>query len=256
MIFLLPAERKLQIVEYVKQKRLASVSALAERFQVHEATIRRDLAEIEQEGHLRRTHGGVIVDSGANAEPSFSERANEQLEQKERIGKAAAELIEDGDHIILDSGTTTLHIAKQLVHRSNITVVTNDMNIAAELREAKGITVIVTGGVLYHTSYMLNGMFTDYILETLHVQKAFIGTPAIHAIYGLTHPEAQLVPAKQRMIRAAQEIIVIADDTKIGKVSLHTVAPPSSLHTFITGTEASDVQIRQLQESGIHVITA
>lgn len=252
---MLAAERKMRIVEYVKQNRVASVAALAEAFQVHEATIRRDLAEIEQEGLLKRTHGGVIVDQGANNEPSFTERAHEQLEQKRRIGKRAAELVEDGDHIILDSGTTTLHIAQHLVDRSRITVVTNDMNIAAELRDSKGISVIVTGGSLYHSSYMLNGMFTDQMLSTLHVQKAFIGTPAIHAKYGLTHPEAQLVPTKQGMIRAAQEIIVVADDTKIGKASLHTVAPIHAVHTFVTGEEASAAQIQLFRDAGVKVIT-
>ncbi|WJH32920.1 DeoR/GlpR family DNA-binding transcription regulator [Paenibacillus aurantius] len=251
---MLAAERKMRIVEYVKQKRVATVAALAKEFQVHEATIRRDLAEIEFEGLLRRTHGGVVIDRGANMEASFPERAQEQVEQKERIGKAAADLVEDGDHIILDSGTTTMHIARQLQNRTNITVVTNDINVAAELRDTPGVNVIVTGGLLYHSSYMLNGMFTDQVLGTLHVQKAFIGTPAIHAKYGLTHPEAQLVPTKQGMIRAAQEIIVVADDTKIGKVSLHTVAPASSIHRFLTGKEASEIQIKEFRESGIDII--
>jgi DeoR/GlpR family transcriptional regulator of sugar metabolism len=253
---MLAAERKLRIIEYVRQKRVATVAALAKEFQVHEATIRRDLADIEQEGLLRRTHGGVIVDQGANIEPSFSERATEQLEQKKRIGQKAAELVEDGDHIILDSGTTTIQIAHHLKQRSRLTVVTNDINIAAELRDEKGITVIVTGGVLYHSSFMLNGMFTDQVLATIHVQKAFIGTPAIHPKHGLTHPEALLVPAKQAMIRAAQEIIVVADDTKIGKTSLHTVAPIQSVHTFVTGSEASEAQIKSFRDAGVNVITA
>jgi DeoR family fructose operon transcriptional repressor len=252
---MLAAERKLRIVEFVMQKQVATVSALAKEFQVHEATIRRDLAEIEQEGLLRRTHGGVILDKGANVEPSFTERVGDQLEQKQRIGKLAASLIEDGDHVILDSGTTTMHIAKNLVHRSNITVVTNDINIAAELRDSPDITVIVTGGTLYNSSFMLNGMYTDQVLKSLHVQKAFIGTPAIHPKSGLTHPESELVPAKQGMIRAAQEIIVVADHTKIGKVSLHTVAPIGVVHTFITGVEASEVQIKSFEEAGVKLIS-
>ncbi|RAV19690.1 DeoR/GlpR family DNA-binding transcription regulator [Paenibacillus contaminans] len=252
---MLAVERKMRIVEFVKQKRVATVADLAKEFEVHEATIRRDLAEIELEGLLRRTHGGVVVDQGANVEASFSERAHEQVDQKERIGKAAAALIEDGDHVILDSGTTTMNIARHLVSRSNLTVVTNDINIAAELRDAPGVNVIVTGGLLYRSSFMLNGMFTDQVLGTLHVQKAFIGTPAIHSKYGLTHPEAQLVPTKQGMIKAAQEIIVVADDTKIGKMSLHTVAPVESLHQFITGREASDAQIKAFRDAGVQVLT-
>jgi len=97
-------------------------------------------------------------------------------------------------------------------------------------------------------------MFTDQVLGTLHVQKAFIGTPAIHPKYGLTHPEAQLVPTKQGMIKAAQEIIVVADDTKIGKMSLHTVAPMGAVHQFITGAEASDAQVKAFLDLGVKVV--
>lgn len=252
---MLAAERKLRIVEFVRQHRTASVSVLAKEFGVHEATIRRDLAEVEQEGLLKRTHGGVIVESLTHNEPSFNERTNVQLDQKMRIGRMAASLVEDGDHIIIDSGTTTLHIAKNLVNRSNLTVVTNDINVAAELRDAPGVKVTVTGGELYPSSYMLNGMFTDYVLGSLHVSKAFVGTPAIHSKHGLMHPEAQLVPAKQGMIAAAQEVIVVADDTKIGKLSLYKVAPNSSIHTLITGKETPDYDLKPFQDTGINVIT-
>jgi DeoR family fructose operon transcriptional repressor len=247
---MLAAERKFRIVEYVRQHRVASVATLALEFDVHEATIRRDLAEVEQEGLLKRTHGGVIVEQLTHNEPSFNERFNVQLEQKMRIGK----MVEDGDHIIIDSGTTTLHIAKNLVHRSNITVVTNDINIAAELRDAPGVKITVTGGELYPSSYMLNGMFTDRVLQSLHVSKAFIGTPAIHPKHGLMHPEAQLVLTKQGMINAAQEVIVVADDTKIGKLSLYTVAPNAAIQTLITGKEVPEYDCKQFQDSGVNVI--
>lgn len=251
---MLAAERKLRIVEYVRQSRVATVAALAREFGVHEATIRRDLGEIEQEGLLKRTHGGVIVEQWTHDEPPFIERSNQRLEQKMRIGKMAASMVEDGEHIIIDSGTTTLHIAKNLVHRSNITVVTNDMNIAAELKDASGIKVIVTGGELYPSSYMLNGMFTDHVLRSLHVEKAFMGIPAIHPKHGLMHPEAQLVTAKQGMIHAAQEIIVVADDSKIGKLSLHSVAPNSSIHSLITGKEVQEYDIKEFRDCGVNVI--
>jgi len=251
----LPAERKIRIVEYVRQHRIATVAALAKQFDVHEATIRRDLMEIELEGLVKRTHGGVIAEQWTHDEPPFNERSTAQLDQKMRIGKMAASLVEDGEHIIIDSGTTTFHIAKNLVHRSNITVVTNDMNVAAELRDAPGVRVIVTGGELYPSSYMLNGMFTNHVLGSLHVEKAFIGIPAIHPKHGLMHPEAQLVPAKQGMIQAAREIIVVADDSKIGKLSLHTVAPNSSIHTLITGNNTSDEDIKPFRDFGITVYT-
>ncbi|HZG85631.1 DeoR/GlpR family DNA-binding transcription regulator [Paenibacillus sp.] len=252
---MLAAERKLRIVEYVRQRKIATVAALAKEFNVHEATIRRDLMDIEQEGLLRRTHGGVIAEQWTHDEPPFHEREQTRLEQKMEIGKLAASLVEDGEHIIIDSGTTTLHIAKNLVHRSNLTVVTNDINVAAELKDAPGVRVIMTGGELYPSSYMLNGMFTDYVLNSLHVQKAFIGIPAIHPKHGLMHPEAQLVPAKQCMIRAASEIVVVADDSKIGKISLHTVAPNSAIHTLITGKDAPEEELKTFRDYGITVYT-
>lgn len=169
-----------QIVQIVKQKRVATVSELASQFEVHEATIRRDLSALEQNGLVNRTHGGVVLTEDVSSEPSFHERESTQYEEKQRIGVIASEMVEDGDNIILDSGTTTLHIAESITGKDNLTVVTNDINIAAKLRSAKSIKVIVTGGQLFPDSYMLNGMITDEVLSTLHVHKAFIATPALH----------------------------------------------------------------------------
>ncbi|WP_168123901.1 DeoR/GlpR family DNA-binding transcription regulator [Paenibacillus sp. HB172176] len=250
---MLAAERKLRIVDYIRQHRMASILTLAQEFQVHEATIRRDLAELERDGQLKRTHGGAMIEQWTHDEPSFNERTSHNPDQKQRIGQMAASLVKDGDHIIIDSGTTTQHIARNLVHRTDITVVTNDMNVAAELRDAPRVKVILTGGELYPSSYMLNGMFTDEVLRTLHVNKAFIGIPALHPQHGLMHPEAALVPAKQGMIRAANEIIVVADDSKLGKLSLHTVAPNQAIHQLITGAEASQQQLQTFRDSGIIV---
>lgn len=252
----LAAERKKRIVDYVRQYRSATVSVLAKAFNVHEATIRRDLAEIEQEGMLKRTHGGVIVEQWTRDEPSFNERTSQHLSEKVRIGRLAASLVEDGENIIIDSGTTTLHIARNLVHRKGITVITNDMNVAAELRDAPGVKVVLTGGELYPSSYMLNGMITDRVLKSLHVEKAFIGTPALHPQHGLMHPEAMLVPAKQAMIRAAGEIVVVTDHTKIGKVALHEVAPNGAIHALITGEEIAESDARAFAEQGITVYRA
>ncbi len=250
---MLAAERKRRIIEYVRTHHSATVGILAERFRVHEATIRRDLSEIEQAGLLRRTHGGVVMEEWTKGEPTFNERYSQNADEKLRIGRMAASLVEDGDHIILDSGTTTLHIARHLVNHTNLTVVTNDMNVAGELRDAAGVKVILTGGELYPSSYMLNGMLTDYALQSLHVVKAFIGTPALHPQHGLMHPEAQLVPAKRGMIRAGREIIVVTDHRKLGKLSLHTVAPIDAVHTLITGAEADPEELDAFRQSGITV---
>lgn len=163
-------------------------------------------------------------------------------------------MIGDDEHIILDSGTTTLHVAKHLHNRKRLTIITNDMNIASELRDAPGVKVIVPGGTLQRGTYMLNGMFTQNILQTLHVQKVFIGIPAVHPLHGLTHSEIEFVYTKQLMIKAAKQIIVTADHTKIGKISLHTVAPAQSIDMIITGKETSDANIKLFKEAGIDMI--
>ena len=250
---MLAIDRKRQLIEYVRKNRTATVSALAKEFNVHEATIRRDLAEIEQKGILKRTHGGVIMEQWTQKEPPFMERTSMHLDTKMRIGKMAASLVEDGESIIIDSGTTTLHIAKNLTNHKDLTIVTNDMNVATELRDVPQIKVILTGGELYPFSYFLNGMFTEHVLKSLHVEKAFIATTALHPQYGLTNPDMKLVPAKQGMIGAAGEIIVVADGSKIGKLSLHKVAPNSSIHTLITGKEASENDLQAFRDMGMTV---
>lgn len=250
---MLPLERQQKILQYVKDKNVATVAALADFFQVHEATIRRDLIILVKEGQLRRTHGGVVMQDEVHSEPSFNERETVQLEEKKRIGELAASLIKDGENIILDSGTTTLHIAKSILNKQNVTVITNDINIAALLRSAHSIKVIVTGGILFPDSYMLNGMITDEVLSTLHVHKAFIGTPALHHQKGLTHFDESLVPAKRGMIRSAKQVIVVADHTKIGSVSLHTVAGTKQIHDLVTGEEARELNVHLWQDAGVRV---
>lgn len=120
-------------------------------------------------------------------------------------------MIEDNDSIILDSGTTTLQIAKHLTTQKNVTVITNDINIASVLRTNREVKTIVTGGVVYHDSYMLNGMLTDSALKNMYVNKAFIATPAFDLASGLNHFDEYLIPAKKEMLSSTQNVIVVAD---------------------------------------------
>lgn len=251
---MLPVERKMHIIDLVKRKHIVSISDLSQALSVSETTIRRDIAEIEQEGLLKRTYGGVILDSSANTEPPFRERSLEHIDQKERIGQRAASLVNDGDHIILDSGTTIPFIARHLLQHKNLTVITPDMNVAMELREAKDIEVIVTGGRLYRSGYVLNGIPTLDFLSTLHVQKVFLGAQAIHAKNGVTQTEIELVQSKRAMVKCGQQIIVCADSSKVGKTTLHTVVPIQEIHTFITGKEVHEAQLSQFTEQGVSVI--
>lgn len=137
--------------------------------------------------------------------------------------------------------------------KQNLTVITNDINIAATLRFAKSVKVIVTGGVLFPESYMLNGMITDETLSTLNIQKSFIATPALHHEKGLTHFDEYLVPAKRGMIRAAKQVIVAADHTKIGRISLHSVADTNKIDDLVIGQELEEVDLKRWQNAGVQL---
>ncbi|WP_379945749.1 DeoR/GlpR family DNA-binding transcription regulator [Enterococcus devriesei] len=156
---MLTEERRIKLLETIEKEQFISVAQLSEIFQVHETTIRRDLDELESQGLAIRIHGGVVPASIKQDEPIFEDRATENIIEKTRIGRYAAQYIKSGEAIILDSGTTTLQIAKtlnEMPHLQDITIITNDVNIASVLRSNRNITTIVTGGTLFHDSYMLN----------------------------------------------------------------------------------------------------
>lgn len=252
---LLPAERKQKILSYVKEKRAVTIQDLSTFFNVHDATIRRDLSALEAEGKLKRTHGGVVFEDEVHSEPPFGEREAVLFEEKQRMGQLAASFIESGDNIILDSGTTTVHIADAIIRKkvAKLTVITNDINIAAKLRFTPEVKVIVTGGTLFPESYMLNGMITDEVLKKLHVHKAFIGTPAFHYKVGLTHFDEELVPAKNAMIHSAKEVFVIADHTKIDRISLYNVAELREIDTLITTSELDHDELEKFKDTKLNV---
>lgn len=251
---MLPLERQNNLIKFLEENNSSTVSELAMYFNVHEATIRRDLTMLEKKGVTKRTHGGAILNKEIHSEPSFQERESVQYEEKRRIGKKASSIIEDGDNIILDSGTTTLHIAKSIVNRKNITVVTNDINIAAILRFSPSIKVVVTGGVLFTDNYILNGYFTNEMLSSINVQKAFIGTPALHHKKGITHFDEYLVAAKREMIRAAKRVVIAADHTKIGRVSTYSVAETNKINDIVIGKELHKQDVEKWERSGVKVL--
>lgn len=250
---MLPLERQEKLLEFLKQNRASTVSDLASLFNVHEATIRRDLIKLHKKSLITRTHGGAILEKEVHFELPFRERESMQYEEKRKIGMKAAQLIEDGDNIILDSGTTTLHIAKAIADKKNLTVITNDINIAATLRFSDSIKVIVTGGILFPESYMLNGLITDETLSSMNIQKSFIGTPALHHERGLTHFDEYLVSAKKKMILAAKQIIIVADHTKLDRVSLHTVAGLNKIDDLVIGREIEETDLKKWINAGVQV---
>lgn len=231
---MLPAEREQNIINYLKQNKKATVHELSISFNVHEATIRRDLKSLEQFNQIKRTHGGVVLRSDEVVdELDFHDRESSYIIEKECIGKKAAEFVEEGDTIIIDSGSTTFQFAKQLINKSELTIITNDIHIASILKSSQN-KVIVTGGILYKDNYILNGYITNEVLSSLNPTKLFLGTPAIHYNHGVTHYSEELSPAKKIMVKQSKEVFLLTDSSKFDKVSLHNICSLSKIDTLVT----------------------
>jgi DeoR/GlpR family transcriptional regulator of sugar metabolism len=249
-------ERRQRIFEQIESSGVASVRELAERFAVSGITIIRDLQELEQQGLIRRVHGGAISVRGASYEPPFIARESHQVEEKQRIATKAVELINDGDSIILDVGTTTLEIAQALKGKHNLTVLVTNLRAAVELANQPSLQVIVIGGKLRAGELSMVGHLAEQTLRSFQVDKAFIGVGGITLEHGLTEFNFEEAGTKRVMIERARQRIIVADHTKFGKVMLTTVASLDCADIIITGSEADSEMVTQLRDMGINVILA
>ncbi|MCB4179033.1 DeoR/GlpR transcriptional regulator, partial [Klebsiella pneumoniae] len=200
-------ERQEKLLGILREKRKVAVSEMCDVFNVSGATIRADLRQLEEEGLLTRTHGGAVLRTRASFEQASDDREIVNLSAKERIGQRAAALVEDGDIIVLDTGTTTLHIARNIRDRQNVTVVTNDYQIARELEASASIQTILLGGIVkkgYHCVVAINGRS---ILDTLNVDKAFMGTNSLSLKHGACVADIMLAETKRGMVEHASQVI-------------------------------------------------
>ena len=252
---LLPAERLERIRALLLAHGAVRVTALSKELNVSEVTIRSDLARLEQEGFARRTHGGAVLARGTRFERPFAEQQARFREEKQRIGAAAAKLIEDGDTVILDVGTTTTEIARHLPQVSNLVVVTSALNIALELERYPGVTVVVTGGTLRPMQHSLVNPLGTVLLSQIHADKLFLGCNGVSAEKGITNSNMQEAEIKRAMIAAAKRVIVVADSSKIGAVAAAHVAPLSAIHQVITDTNADPVELERIRQRGVDVLT-
>lgn len=253
---MLAQERRQHIFKAIEASGVASVRDLAQRFDVSMITIMRDLQELEQEGLIRRVHGGAISVRGASYEPPFSARESQLSPEKQRIALKAVELVADGDSIILDVGTTTLEIARALKGKRNLTVLVTNLRAALELASQPAIQVIVIGGKLRSSELSMIGHLAEQTLRTFQVDKAFIGVGGVTVSHGLTEFNFDEAGTKRTMIERARQAIVVADHTKFGKIMLTQVAPLSDVSLLITGSELDEEQKHELEEAGVALLLA
>lgn len=250
----LPEHRRNIIITTVEDRGSVSVQDLAERLDVSMMTIRRDLAELEREGAVRRVHGGAVSARGRSYEPLFHLRSGVMLEAKERIGRMAAELVGEGDSIALDSGTTTLEVARALVGRRNLTIVTCSLHIAILFMNQPDVRLIVTGGITRPVEGSLVGDLTAHAFEQLHVDRLFLGVACVDATFGLSEFSWEDAIVKKQMIPSAKEVIVVADSAKFGKVAFAHIANFEQVHKLVTDQMPTGKMLEGLQEARVQVV--
>jgi len=252
---LLVEERRRLIVEQVEREGRATVEELAARFQISPVTIRADLEALARNAAIVRSHGGALPAPAHAVDTPLSIKETRHHAQKRRIGQAAAKLVEDGETIILDSGSTTIEIARALRQRkwSELTVITNGLHIALELGAIPAIRVMMLGGLLRASSQSLVGSGAEQMLAQLSADRLFLGVDGIDPEVGVTTPDPQEATLNALMIRVSREVIGVFDSSKFGQRSLSVIAPLSVLHKIFSDTGAAVEQVRALEEAGVQV---
>lgn len=236
------SERRQRISMLVREQGSVQVAPLAQRFGVSMQTIRKDLRFLATRGVMERSYGGAISAEAVNvtAEPPVEAKRSSHADEKARIGKLAAAMVSPGESIVLDSGTTTLQIARFLADDEDITVLTNDLDILSVLAAKEHLNIVMLGGMLRRKNRAFYGAQTVAALEDLRVDKLFLGVDGFDIECGITthyEPEAML---NRKMVEAAREVIAVTDASKFGRVCLHRIVTLDDIDHLVTDGEAPD----------------
>jgi DeoR/GlpR family transcriptional regulator of sugar metabolism len=250
-------QRREKILDMIREDGSATVKMLTDAFNLTEATIRTDLRVLQQQGYVQRFHGGAtLVDGKQNTHALMLERQT-QLAEKDSIGKLAASFIEPGDTIILDSGTTTTAIANHLSHIKKLSVTTTAVNIALQLGGEPGVNILLTGGTFKFPTLSTSGDKAASFFENVLAQKLFLATACISPRLGLSYPSETDIKVKMAMINAANTVYVVADSSKIDKVSMFALPCDwQHIHYLITDKGISKAAIEAFEKLGVKVLIA
>jgi DeoR/GlpR family transcriptional regulator of sugar metabolism len=253
-LLVLVEERRKRVLDMVSQKGFISLNDLARSIQVSESTLRRDLDYWHQQGALKRTHGGAIYVGDGSALPALEERSARQIEEKKAIARTAVARIQDGDAILLDGGTTTLAVARLLVGRP-MQIVTNSLPIAHLFASSRETDLIILGGYVYPKTGVALGPLTIRMLPDIHVNQALLSVGGITA-KGLFNSNLLLVETQRQIMRCADEVVVVADHTKIGRPALAFLSELKEVDTLIVDSNLKREQRQLLKQSGVRLIVA
>lgn len=231
------------VLQLLKENTSASISDIAEQFGVSHMTIRRDLQKLAEQGRVIRTPGGARIERWRGMERTFLERLEKMSPAKSSIGKAAASLIQDGQSVVLDSGTTTLYVARELRERRNVIVVTFSMAVLEELASAEEIRLELTGGVYRASSHDLVGHGVAESLKSIYADHVLFGAAAVSFSRGIMvhDPDAQ-----REMLQAGKQKILLVDSSKIGKEATYRLCGIEDCDLIITDDQLSDADFARL----------
>lgn len=250
-------ERRSKILHLLNENGQVFVQELSEEFNVSEVTIRKDLDLFESRKLLIRSRGGAMkYESSVGTDYQITDKDKINYADKVNIGKRAATLVQDGDTIIIDSGTTTLEVAKNLNRDYNINIITNAINIVNQLLQFNNINIIVPGGSIRKNSHSLIGPLAEKSLANFYVDKVFIGVDGFNVSQGAFTPNIEEASLNQRMIEIAKEVILVTDSSKFNRKSLAFICPPNKIDIIVTDNKIDKEVERQLIEIGIKVIIA
>jgi DeoR family fructose operon transcriptional repressor len=246
-------QRRDRLSRIIRTRHAVRVDELRAELGVSPATIRRDLDELATAGELRRVHGGAVAIDRGVIEPVFDAKAGEAGAEKRRIAKAALPLIQPGDTVYLDSGSTVLELARLLEGRTDLTIVTNSLPVVVEL-VGRGPRVIVLGGELRPLSRAMVGPLTRHLLAELYVDRAFVGTLGLSLDVGLTTTDPSEAFTKDLVLERAREVILLADSRKLGTRSFAHAGRLEQIHLLVTDDAADHRTVRALERRGIRVV--
>ncbi len=252
--------RRDRMLGLLREQEFVRVSELAEHFEVSEVTVRADLDALQQRGQLRRVRGGAVPQAAPRSEQRFEEAEVAAAGQKRAIARVAAAMVEPGDTIVLDVGTTTTAIAHALAARTEleeVTVFTSSLTIALALERADPrLTVVVTGGTLRSKQHSLVEPLGGLVLGSINAGTAFIGCNGVDLVRGVTNVNLPETEIKRLILNASQQRVVCADSSKLGQVSLAHVCDLDDIDRLITDEDADPEFVAALRETGLDVVLA
>lgn len=249
-------KRRDEIVKKIIADRMVKVSDLVDYFHVSIETIRRDLEFLEQGGYLRRVYGGAVIDGLYGEEPEYESRKVKNYAEKQAIAAKTADLIENGDTVFVDVGTTLLEVARQLCSKTNLTVITNATLIANEIINNSNNRVILLGGELRRGELSVSGFICDENLKYFTANKAIIGVGGLTLRTGLTDYHLEESNNRRTMINNVSKVIVVADYSKFGVTAMNVICPLSKIDTIVTDWSVSPKVISDFKEAGVNMVIA